>query len=393
MSTAVFRNRPFHLEHVMVAALMADRYLGVDARRLSLLLSTWGHRGIATPTDARLLALLGWSGSRLSDARLELTIESTVWDVDRDPVTHAWTYLMTLGDVAGAEFPPTWDTSAAGMANYVPLYANRSAIKRAARYCGLPSAQAITLAVLSASLDFTRPDRWAEWSPWHAAALEGISPVREAVEALEEAGYIETQAGSKWRFTPAYAAAVAETHQLQSTASRKAKAEDAFEQKWISKHAAERAAAQGGETPKETAPVALETGAHTLRDYYLYTLSMPEGCPTTIAGVEGTWHAGDVVYVGMTTSPERRLQEHASVRGGEYNPALRALKDALLMSVDPMTGESLRFVMEVVEVLPNSNKVLASIKEREMVKALAAAGHPIVNRQYIEDGLDFISAA
>jgi len=374
MTTKVFAIRTHHLEHVIAATIWEDRFLSLPARHLGLLLSTWGHRSVINPTDARLLALLGFSDSRLSDARLELTMESSCFDIDRDLVTGAWSYRMTLGDLGKVEFPPTWNTSPEAMGDYVRLYTTRAGLKKAGRYSALPSDQAITLAVLSASLDFAQPQRWATWTPWHAEALRGIA-VKEAVSALVDAGYVETQPGSKWRFTSAYAQAVAEIHQLQGTASRKARAEDRFEERWTAKH--------GGAVEWVSTGDALVTR-------YIYALRMPSGTPTTIAGVEGVWAPGDIAYLGMTTNPERRLQDHSSVRGQENNPALRAIKDALLMTVDPTTGESLRFEMEILEVLPNCNLRFAALREKALIEAHWAGSHKVVNIQHVS--LHFLAA-
>lgn len=386
VSTAQYAIRTFHLEHALAATLYLDRALNLDARRLSLVLCTWGHRALVSPSDQRLMDLLGWDAERLEDARLTLALESPSWTVGRDSDTDLPFYRLAYGRWADACFPSTWDISSRAMADYTRLYTVRAGLKVAARYCALGSEEALTLAALSVSIDFADRERFGEWSSWHAEVLAGID-VGAAVKALEAAGYLEVETPGRFRFTPSYAENLTSIHSLQSTAARKQGLEFAFERKWVEKH--RRKGLAGARLRKE-----LAEAENRLSTYYLYALRLPKNCGDLGIEVGGTSiKAGDIVYVGMTRVPSRRRHEHASVRGSENNVLFREIKDLLEMTMDPSTGEPLAFEFEIIETLPNSNRVLAAIREREAVRSAAALGHPLVNRQYLEPGLDFISAA
>jgi hypothetical protein len=367
-------------------SLWLDRGLPADARRLSLLVTSWGWRTIANPHKARFMSALNWDDSRYDAAKCELLLDGWCWSWESvDHRVHGgegfwvWKDGRKAANVTLAReemtLPDCWDNSPEAMRDRTRLYATRIGIKYASRFfVEDDSAAAVTLAVLSCGLRYDDRLTPTELTPWMAEALDGID-VKAAVRRLRDYGYLAISGDRKRvRFTQSYADMIADYEAHHSGPGRKNRETD-FERTFTREY--DRLPWEGQEKR--------DNG----EKWFLYSLVTTAPLSITVGGVTEEVPADSLVYIGIATHGSARGAEHLTrPHDDQSNPRFAALRDAALVA-DKDDPPLTQVMLESHDALEMS-WVGAQQRERHLVQEAFVNGHPLFNRQYIEPGLDFI---
>lgn len=388
-------SRKYHLEHVILSTLWLDRYLSPSARRLGLVLSTWGHYRDVAVDDRRLRLLMGWDQTRLDAAREEISEKSAVWRVEagsrKSRAGSTWRFIPAPQSPSeqGIEYPD-W-VHEDQIANWKPGYQIRAALKRSARFFAGDAdhdADAVLLVILNAGFNFELAASDSAWTRWHDGVSLGLD-VQSGIRRLQERGIISHAESGVWTFSPAWRNTCQQQCEFFEWTSRKESVkgsdpESMFEQRWLQRFRVmhlreEMMRAQAGSVADN------EVGDELHAEFY--ALSIPDDPRAERAT---GYRSGEIVYIGMSTDSTRRHFEHRSWKNAStHNPRLHAIEAALRLIVAE-DGEGLRLDMNVIESGSFSSLMKAALRERSLVKQYYADGARLVNRQYLEPGMDFI---